>query len=148
MNVLRDTVLVTLSSCSLLPNNLCTVPSISTTDSTLQESDKTIFATVHRSKACLATTRLNDIRESGDTKPPLGHIGNLLDFKEYLCLDSGARPSTALVTQVITFFKSGISSFCPTHYTCDKQVLWESAGAFPPDNSFNAASRTVHAFVV
>lgn len=99
MNVLRDTVLVTLSSCSLLPNNLSTVPSTSTTDSKLQESGKNVFATVHRSKACLASTRLNDIRDSGDIKPPPGHIGNLLDFKEHLCLDSGARPSTALITQ-------------------------------------------------
>ena len=34
-------------------------------------------------------------------------------------------------------------------YTCDKQVLWESAGAFfPRDNSFHAASRTFHASVV
>ena len=35
------------------------------------------------------------------------------------------------------------------HYTCDKQVLWESAGAFfPRDNLFHTACRTFHAFVV
>ena len=36
------------------------------------------------------------------------------------------------------------------HYTCDKQVLWESVGASFSGRqlSFHAASRTVHAFVV
>ena len=35
-------------------------------------------------------------------------------------------------------------------YTCNKQVLWESAGAFfrVTTLSLHAASRTVHAFVV
>ena len=36
------------------------------------------------------------------------------------------------------------------HYTCDKQVLWESAGAFfrATTLSFQVATRTVQAFVV
>ena len=115
MNVLRDTVLVTMNSCSLLPNNLSAVPSPSANDPILAESGKTLFSTVHRSKACLASTRLAGVGESGDgATPALGHVGNLLDFKEYLCLDSGARPSNALITQVVLTYSS---SFLPIFYS-------------------------------
>lgn len=141
MNVLRDTVLVTLSSCSLLPNNLSTVPSTSTTDSKLQESGKNVFATVHRSKACLASTRLNDIRDSGDIKPPPGHIGNLLDFKEHLCLDSGARPSTALITQA-AFVDIGRQNFLVITsyrgiqmYRDSEMVFWHALNKTAGSNS-------------